>query len=161
MRYAGRRPVRHPDSPDSADPADLLLRLREAEAAVRARDDFLAIAAHELRSPLNALSLRLRAPERLAQRSAEPALQDGPDRAARSVDRYVRRAVTLLDLSRMQAGALVPTCTQVSGSDLLQNVVDGYRDEAEFHGAQLQGVALQEVTGWWDAHMVEQVPPTS
>jgi len=157
MRYAACRSVRHPSPPQPAGPADLLLRLQQAEDAVRARDDFLAIAAHELRSPLNALALRLRALERLAQRSAEPALQDGLDRAARSVDRYVRRAVTLLDLSRMQAGVLVPSCAQVRGSELLQNVVDGYRDEAAFHGADLQGVVRQEVTGWWDAHMVEQI----
>ncbi|RYY98790.1 MAG: HAMP domain-containing histidine kinase, partial [Comamonadaceae bacterium] len=137
--------------------SELRSRLRAAEEAVRARDDFLAIAAHELRSPLNALALRLRALERLAARSAEPSLQDGLERAARSVDRYVSRAVVLLDLSRMQAGALVPDLSQVSSSELLQNVVEAYRDEAEFHGAALQAEVVQDATGWWDPHMLEQI----
>jgi len=50
---SGRNPV------PVVDESELLARLREAQEAVRARDDFIAIAAHELRSPMTALALRL------------------------------------------------------------------------------------------------------
>lgn len=136
---------------------DLHTRLHEAEEAVRARDDFLAIAAHELRSPLNALALRLRALERMAQGVGSAALQDGLQRAARSVDRYVRRSVVLLDLSRMQSGVLVPLRSEVDAGELLRNVLDAYHDEAEFHGASLRATVQDDVVGSWDPHMVEQI----
>src|SRR4051812_527326 len=47
-------------------PGDLLAYLDQVETALRARDDFLAVAAHELRSPLHALGLRMAMLERMA-----------------------------------------------------------------------------------------------
>nr|WP_255428041.1 HAMP domain-containing sensor histidine kinase [Ramlibacter cellulosilyticus] len=132
--------------------------MRQAEEAVRARDDFLAVAAHELRSPLNALALRLAALERLAARSNDAALQQGLERAGRSVQRYVARALVLLDVSRLHAGATVPAPTRVRAAALVRDVVDAYADEAAFHGATLRAVAADEdLVGTWDAHMVEQI----
>jgi two-component system, OmpR family, sensor kinase len=143
--------------PDTSD-LDLLSRLHQAEEAVRARDDFLAIAAHELRSPLNALSLRLVALERMAARSGDAALQQGLNRAARTVERYVARALVLLDVSRLQAGLTVPAPKQVRAAELVRDVVDAYRDEAEFHGATLSASTPHEdLAGTWDPHMLEQI----
>lgn len=136
---------------------ELLSRLCAAEEAIRARDDFLAVAAHELRSPLNALALRLAALERMAAHAGHGRLQLELMRAQRSVDRYVRRAVVLLDVSRLQAGALQPQHAPVRGGELVRNVVDDYRDEADFHGATLHADVQDDVTGWWDPHMVEQI----
>ena len=125
---------------------------------MRARDDFLAVAAHELRSPLNALALRLAALERLATRSDDPVLRDGLQRAYRSVQRYVARALVLLDVTRLHGGATTPSPTRVEAAELARNVVDAYRDEAEFHGASLCAMAPDgEVVGNWDLHMVEQI----
>lgn len=143
---------------EDANDCDLLTRLRQAEDALRARDDFLAIAAHELRSPLNALGLRLAALERMAARSGDTALQEGLHRAGRSVERYVARALMLLDVSRMHTGTMIPMPAPVRVADLVQRVVDAYRDEAAFHGATLSGtVADPELAGSWDPQMVEQV----
>lgn len=140
-----------------ADHGELLARLAQAEAALRARDDFLAVAAHELRSPLHALGLRIAAIERLAARTGQPVLQRELHRARRSVDRYVRRAVTLLDLSRLHAGVLQPAPVQVRAADVVRAVVDDYAEEAQFHGAALHAEAQEDVVGWWDPHMMEQV----
>lgn len=142
-----------------ADPgqAELLSRLEEAREQIRARDDFLAIAAHELRSPLNALALRLAALERMAGASAQYGLQLELQRARRSVDRYVSRAVTLLDVSRLHAGTLQPAPAWVSTGQLVRNVVDAYREEAKFHGVALHGRVTADVGGFWDPHMIEQV----
>lgn len=157
LEYAGRPSTQFPLHVNEAGDSDLHQRLRVAEEAVRARDDFLAIAAHELRSPLNALSLRLLALERVAARSDDVALQEGLQRAVRTVERYVRRAVVLLDVSRVQAGAMQPMRTSVRGGDVVRDVVEAYADEAAFHGATLRADVRDEVEGFWDPHMVEQV----
>lgn len=161
--YAARtasRPVQQFSEPRTLHDAardDLSVRLREAEEAVRARDDFLAIAAHELRSPLHALALRIAALERLAAQQAQPVLAQELQRARRSVDRYVRRAVTLLDLSRLHAGVLSPVCSRVDGAEVVAAVVDAYADEAGFHGATLRSEVVEDVVGFWDEHMLEQI----
>jgi two-component system OmpR family sensor kinase len=138
--------------------ADLIARLERAEAGLRARDDFLAVAAHELRSPLHALALRVAVLERMAMQAEQATLLRELQRMRRSVDRYVRRAVTLLDLSRVQAGALDPVAAHVRAADVIQSIVDDYQAEAEFHGASLHAEAEeQDVQGWWDVHMLEQI----
>lgn len=139
------------------DRCELLTRLRAAEDAVRARDDFLALAAHELRSPLNALALRLATLERMAARGGDAGLRLELQRARRSVDRYVRRAVVLLDLSRLHAGGLQPAREWVGIGEVVRNVVDAYRDEAEFYRTTLQDEVLEDAAGHWDPHMVEQI----
>jgi signal transduction histidine kinase len=81
----------------------------EAEAALRARDTFLALAAHELKTPLTRLSLAvqraLRRPARGdgAQVSCRDALRL-VDREAAHLSRLVRQ---LLDAARIDGGAFV------------------------------------------------------
>ena len=140
-----------------ADPGELCKRLQQAEEALRARDDFLAIAAHELRSPLHALGLRVVALERIAAQRGDTVLEQELQRMRRSVDRYVRRAVLLLDLSRLHAGVLRPLPAEVRADEVVQGVVEDYRDEARFHGASLQADAPEDIRGWWDPHMIEQI----
>lgn len=124
---------------------------------MRARDDFLAMAAHELRSPLHALALRLAALERLAAQGQAATLAAELQRARRSVDRYVRRAVTLLDVSRLHAGVLVPALLPVRAAEVVRDVVDDYREEAAFHGASLHAEVDEGLMGRWDRHMLEQI----
>ncbi|NBD10474.1 PAS domain-containing sensor histidine kinase [Corallococcus silvisoli] len=78
---------------------------REAQEAVRVRDDFLSIASHELKTPLTPLSLRLATLERRLERG---------EHLDPSVLRHARHQLTrltglindLLDASRIEAGRL-------------------------------------------------------
>jgi signal transduction histidine kinase len=141
-----------------AEQRDLLARLEQAEAALRARDDFLALAAHELRSPLHALGLRVAALQRLAEAGGQGPLAYQLQRTRRSVERYVNRAVTLLDLSRVHADALHPDPRPVRAAEVVQSVVEDYADEAAFHGATLHPEVDDEaLEGCWDPHMIEQL----
>jgi two-component system, OmpR family, sensor kinase len=164
VRYAARlstarerTPTASPLSLQDADRDGLLARLSEAQEALRARDDFLAVAAHELRSPLHALALRVAALERMAARTGDAVLQPELQRMRRSVDRYVRRAVTLLDLSKLHAGVLAPVPAWVRAADVVRSVVEDYREEALFRGASLTADVQDDVVGWWDPHMLEQI----
>ncbi|MBA3468002.1 MAG: response regulator [Herpetosiphonaceae bacterium] len=79
---------------------------REAQQALRARDQFLSIASHELRTPITAILGYAQLVERRLERSnqLEPrnqqALRTMTDQAQR-LDRLIR---SLLDLSRIQTG---------------------------------------------------------
>ncbi len=79
--------------------------IREAEEAIRVRDDFLTIASHELKTPLTPLSLRLASLERRLERSepVDPAL-------LRHARQYLVQLTALindlLDASRVESGRL-------------------------------------------------------
>jgi two-component system, OmpR family, sensor kinase len=139
------------------DESALLARLRDAQEAVRARDDFIAIAAHELRSPMSALALRLQMLELLAERTNEVRLRDEIQRTRRSVDRYVRRAVVLLDVTRLNAGEVTLSRTRVNIRHIVREVVEAHADEAVFHRVSLTADVETDAAGLWDPQMLEQI----
>ncbi|HEY1230503.1 MAG TPA: HAMP domain-containing sensor histidine kinase [Ramlibacter sp.] len=140
------------------DPAtdDLATRLQEAEAAIRARDDFIAVAAHELRSPMNALALQVAVLEHMADKTGGP-VADEVRRLRRTVERYVKRATVLLDVTRINAGDLRLACRPVDVRELVDTVVATHAGEAAFHGSRLTAHVDGKITGHWDAHMAEQI----
>ena len=90
-----------------------------AEAALRARDEFLSIAAHELKTPLTSLKavVQLTARRLEKQGSFDPSRLD---RALRTVeqqtDKLARLVTQLLDISRIEAGqfAISPEPTDLA-----------------------------------------------
>lgn len=77
---------------------------QEAEQANRAKDEFIAVVSHELRSPLNAI---LGWAKLLQTRSFEPAmLKRGLETIERNVETQVQLIEDLLDISRMARGTL-------------------------------------------------------
>ncbi|RKH15907.1 PAS domain S-box protein [Corallococcus sp. CA047B] len=78
---------------------------REAQDAIRVRDDFLSIASHELKTPLTPLSLRLATLERRLERGEH--VDPGVLRHARhQLTRLTGLINDLLDASRIEAGRL-------------------------------------------------------
>ncbi|GHG87580.1 ATP-binding protein [Comamonas sp. JC664] len=89
---------------------------REAQEAVRVRDDFLSIASHELKTPLTPLSLRLATLERRLERGEH--VEPSTLRHARlHLLRITSLINDLLDASRIEAGrlALRPEATHLEG----------------------------------------------
>jgi two-component system sensor histidine kinase VicK len=78
---------------------------REAQEAVRVRDDFLTIASHELKTPLTPLSLRLATCERRLERG-EPVDPASLRQARQHLQRLTMLINDLLDTSRIQSGGL-------------------------------------------------------
>jgi two-component system sensor histidine kinase VicK len=105
-------------------------RLRESEqqaiAAVQARDDFLSVAAHELRNPLNAVQLQLVGLYRAAQ--ADDALSqewvvDRLSQATEDVGALVRLVHNLLDVARISAGRIDVEPEDLDFGDVIRAVV--------------------------------------
>ena len=101
-------------------------RVAELEAEIRARDDFLAIAAHELRNPMTPIAAWVELLSNLARREAgrvPPELLTGLARLDRLVDAYVRRATTFLDISRIGSKNLQLDLSEVNLSAVLEEAI--------------------------------------
>jgi PAS domain S-box-containing protein len=105
-------------------------RLRgEAERANRAKDEFLAIVSHELRSPLNALkgwSQIL-----LSTDNPDPSLVERAAAAIkRNIDHQTRLIDDLLDTSRIISGKLELNNRRVNLTDIVNTSIELSRDSA-------------------------------
>lgn len=99
------------------------------EAATRAKDEFVAMVSHELRSPLNAILgwLRLLRGGTLPDGTHEHAL-DVIERNAKAQNQLVS---DLLDMSRVIAGKLRINPSQLDVADLVEMAMEGVRPAAD------------------------------
>jgi signal transduction histidine kinase len=116
------------------------LRLSEAEAraarqraeeANRAKSRFLAAASHDLRQPLHSLTLLL---DHAVRSSEEPKIAQTLRQAARSVESLHELFTGLLDLSRLDAGSLLPEIKPLSLRKVLERIDNDYRPLAQGKG---------------------------
>jgi two-component system OmpR family sensor kinase len=109
------------------------------QQAIAARDSFLAVAAHELRNPMTPILGRVTLLKRSVARG-DLTVDDivlGLDRIERLVMQFIKRATTLLDVSRSSADRWDVECGPVAIVQLVAEVVDGYRPSAVHAGASL------------------------
>jgi PAS domain S-box-containing protein len=134
----------------------------ELREAVQARDEFLSIASHELRTPVTALELNLTSILALA-RSARPAgaasdkLTGRVERAARQVDRLATLINSLLDVTRITAGRLSLCPADIDLADLVRSVVARFREVIERSESQLVLEIDAQLPGRWDPMALETV----
>ncbi|KYG09429.1 hypothetical protein BE21_18015 [Sorangium cellulosum] len=130
----------------------------DTRAALAARDEFLSIAAHELRSPLNALLLTIhRIKLRIPPDGSFPELDRLVDMSERQIDRLTSLVQNLLDVTRIRARRLE---LDFEPKDLLQIVRDAAEaitEHARTAGTPVQIVAGEPIFGLWDGARIEQV----
>ena len=139
------------------------LLLRQAQAEVRERDEFLSIASHELRTPVAALQLQLQLLQRAAHRAAAAQPQEVPrslDAKLEGLERQVRRIGVLvgelLDVSRMRLGRLELVREPGDLAEIARETVGHVRQEIERSGSPLV-LDLAPTPGCFDHSRVEQV----
>src|SRR5690349_8871407 len=132
------------------------LRLAHAEEAVRLRDEFLSIAAHELRTPLSALQLQLQG---LLERpdGVDPRIRAKLERACRSGDRLVTLVDALLDVSRITSGSLSLNPSRFDLAAAVQDVVERFREHAVRAASTVTIRTEAGLEGRWDRLRIEQV----
>ncbi len=123
---------------------EALLRLQKrAQDAVRARDEFLTVAAHELKTPLTVLRLHLeralyltaRSPsETIPKASAEKSLTP----ALRQIDRLQQLLDALLDVSRVTAHRLRLDVSAVDLVEIVGEMALRLETQARAAGVELQ-----------------------
>ncbi len=136
---------------------ELIARIAELEQALRVRDDFLSIAAHELRNPMHSLLLQVSAAVQIAHQQGSPSLVQRLERVRQIVDRYVKRATLLLDVARMNATHQKLNLEEADLPEIVREVVESYTPEADFHQAPLLLEAPESLPGRWDRLGVEQI----
>ncbi|MGI5862760.1 MAG: ATP-binding protein [Myxococcales bacterium] len=143
----------------AVDNARLYLRTREA---VRARDEFLSIASHELRTPVTSLQLAAQGLLRLAGSggldAVPPAfLRTSLETSVRQSSRMAQLIDRLLDVSRIQAGRLELQLEPVDLAAVAREIVAVSREEIGLAGCELTLKADAPVVGRWDRSRLEQV----
>jgi two-component system OmpR family sensor kinase len=144
-------------SRDTEREPDSTERIAKLEQALRMRDEFLSIAAHELRNPMHSLLLQVSAALQVARRQGASALIPRLERIQQIVDRYLKRATLLLDLARLNATRQKIYREEVNFVEVVREVVDSYAAEAEFHQCILQLAVPDSLYGRWDRLGVEQI----
>ena len=106
----------------------------EAEQLNRGKDDFIAMVAHELRSPLTAIS----GWAEVFRRKAPTDLQRGVDAIARSCSTQSRMISDLLDVSRLRLGKLAMTMEPMHLAEEIVQAVEALRTSVEERGVDLK-----------------------
>jgi two-component system, OmpR family, sensor kinase len=134
--------------------------LAELAQAVRARDEFIAIAAHELRNPMTPIlgyAEYLLAVGRRPESEYPEAIIVALERLVGLIGDYIKRATTLLDVSRITAGKLCAELSLVDLSGVMQQAVQRHRPGAERSGCRLRPRIEDNVSGLLDRLAVEQI----
>src|SRR3954468_9366903 len=125
----------------AAELADLRQQVAQLRAAVRARDDFIAIAAHELRNPMTPImgvaELALKA-ARDAESACPPRVTTLLERMQLLAQDFIQRSTRLLDVSRIEAGNLQLEPSQTDLSALVLAVAKKYRAAAVRGGSPIE-----------------------
>ncbi|RJS21321.1 protein kinase [Corallococcus sp. H22C18031201] len=132
---------------------------QETQRAVRMRDEFLSMAAHELRTPFTSLRLQLQS----LQRAVEHERVHLPDPEARKLSRalsqtnhLVELVKTLLDVSQVSGGPVTVEPGPVDLAELAREVTRRFAEAFARVGSRL---VLHTVPcpGQWDGPRLEQV----
>jgi len=131
---------------------------RDARAAVEARDAFLSIASHELKTPLTSLIGYAYVLE-----NSDPSVPESAERARRAVDVIKRQSRRLndlienmLDVSRLQQGQFTVERAPMDLAQLLRRAVDELRLTSTSHQLSLTG-ADEPLPTMGDKVRLEQV----
>jgi PAS domain S-box-containing protein len=106
----------------------------EAEQANNAKSRFLAAASHDLRQPLTALKLYVS----MLKDKVRPQDRTLPAAMEECVAGLNDLLSKLLDLSKLEAGAVTPQVSDFALDDLLNRVLAAYTPEAESKGLSLR-----------------------
>jgi signal transduction histidine kinase len=142
---------------EKTDAARVVVGLRQS---VRTRDEFLATAAHELRTPITTLGLQTDGLLSLASRAAVGADDRLPRRLTsirHQVTRLDQMVNQLLDVSRMMDGRLELRPELVDLHELAADAIELLREPAQRAGSPVTLRARPGVVGHWDRFRVGQV----
>jgi signal transduction histidine kinase len=147
---------------DAQTRRDKVEAFRALQEAVKARDDFLSIASHELKTPLAALRLQLQS---LLRRLDTPVpaplspseLRDKVAAADRSARRLHGLVDKLLEITRLTSGKMDLRLERVNLGDVVRGAVEGVQQLASRAGSAIVPVIDPIAWGTWDRERLRSV----
>jgi signal transduction histidine kinase/Na+/proline symporter len=133
----------------------------DAQEAIRARDEFLAVASHELKTPLTPLRISVQALKRATARDDSRLTPERREELFRAADAQIGRLAALvddlLDATRIGSRRLRLQRSRVDLGATVRAVVERHAPELEQAGSSLRLEVADGVVGEWDPMRVEQV----
>jgi PAS domain S-box-containing protein len=134
---------------------------RDAQRAIKLRDEFLSIAGHELKTPLTALDLQLQS---LLLAFAKGRVDDDSkhfeERLRKTIaqSRRLGRLVhELLDVSKISSGRLVLEPEKIDMARLVEEIIERHAGELARAGSGISFEADGPTIGAWDLSRLDQV----
>ena len=149
-----------PGLPHSDRETALEERIAELEQELKARDDFLAFAAHELRNPMTPISAQIElllARARNAAKVLPNEVAQGLEQLHQLVEAYMRRATTFLEVSRITSGNLRLQIAETDVSGLVRQVTANLMPMAERAGCQIRLNVEDGIVAQCDRMAMEQI----
>ncbi|NMO22486.1 GAF domain-containing protein [Pyxidicoccus fallax] len=130
---------------------------RDAQAAVRLRDEFLSVASHELKTPLTSLKLQHGLIDRALGGESRGKVGPRLTTAMRQVQRLTALVDSLLDVSRLSLGKLALEPTDVDLGQAVRDAVDRMEEVFAQAGCSVCVDAPGPLPGRWDSLRLDQV----
>jgi signal transduction histidine kinase len=130
---------------------------RKAQEAIRARDEFLSIAAHELFTPLTSLQLAVDGVGRGLVGAPSEGAAKASAIALRQIRRLTRLIEDLLNVTRISAGRLHLDLSDGNLSAWVCEAAAAVDEDARQAGCVIEVHADEAVEGRWDRARLEQV----
>ena len=134
----------------------------DLRSAIHARDEFLSIASHEIKTPLTSLKLQLQ----MTQRAVDPATQTvpSPEKLAKVLDISMRQILRLqgliedlLDVAKIQSGKLSLHREPVHLATLIHEVCERADPQLTESNTAIDLDIDLNIHGHWDRNRIEQV----
>lgn len=133
-----------------------------AQSAIRARDEFVSIASHELKTPITSLKMQLQMMLRgiNVEKNQAPApekLLKALTSSTKQIDRLTVLIEDLLDVTRIETGKLTYKFEKVDLSLMVKEIMDRYAEEAKYAKTEFKQNLQKNVISFCDRYRIEQV----
>lgn len=135
---------------------------REAQKALGLRDEFLAVAAHEMKTPLTSMKMQIQRLERMLDGVAcEPAeaarLRAGVAAALRPMRRFQELSDELLDITRFSSGGTEPRYEPLDFREVVAEQLQRQSEAAEKARSELRLECADPIPGESDRQGLERI----
>lgn len=132
-----------------------------SQQAVTARDEFLSVASHELRTPISTIQLLSQGILHYNQHLDGSRLPDWVVPRLQTIERQCRRlgilVARLLDVTRLMSGRVELERKPTDLSEVTREILDAHHEEIAAAGCTVTLHADREAMGMWDRARLEQV----